>query len=170
MTHEPAKHNGRPPLKLRPLSPDHPLNDPTPVWVRAVTKAMLKLMRRMAAVAREQATQSPSRTGLYAISVLVSAEGGLVCDCNGVPVIVPSPLEVLAVDPEKDAVVFSQLNQLVKRAEAAKIAATSGSTLKRAEANGELRPFKVGDRDTSYLMIDLNGWIFKRAMKGEGKR
>ena len=42
-----TKHNA-PPLKLRPLSTDHPLNDPTPTWARAVTDAMLQLMCRMA--------------------------------------------------------------------------------------------------------------------------
>jgi hypothetical protein len=33
----------------------------------------------------------------------------------------------------------------------------------------KLRAIKVSDRDTSYFMADLNAWMFKRAMKGEGK-
>jgi hypothetical protein len=30
-------------------------------------------------------------------------------------------------------------------------------------------PIKVSDRDTSYFMADLNAWMMRHALKGEGK-
>src|SRR5262249_41508185 len=148
-------------LKLRPLSPDHPLNDPTPTWVRALTTAMLALMRRMASVAKQEAARSASVSGWYGVTVFVKADGFLLWDKDGVPVITPAPCDVMAIDPSNNAILFAQPNQLVKRADAAKLAATSESTLKRAEANGELRATKVGERDTSYYMADLNAWMMR---------
>lgn len=100
-----TKHNV-PPLKLRPLSPDHPLNDPTPTWARTVTDAMLKLMCRMATVAKREATQNASPTGWYGVTVLVNAEGHMLCDKDAVPIVVPAPSNVMALDLVNNAVVF----------------------------------------------------------------
>jgi hypothetical protein len=75
--------------------------------------------------------------------------------------VVGAPVDVLAISlngiPFQGGrtVLFTQPNQLVKRAEAAKIAGVSTSTLKRAEVDGELRAIKVSERDTSYFMFDL---------------
>ena len=163
-------HNAHP-LKLRPLAADHPLNDPTPTWVHAVTDAMLALMRQMCQVARHEAKQTASPTGWYHVGVLVNADGMMMCDEKGVPLVVPSPQFVMAIDPTPGnrTVVFAQPNQLVKRSEAAKIAGTSVSTIKRAEANGELRAEKVSERDTSYWMADLNGWMLRRSLANDEK-
>jgi hypothetical protein len=43
------------------------------------------------------------------------------------------------------------------------------STLKRAEAKGELRAMKVGDRDTAYFMADLNAWMMRDMLKTKQK-
>jgi hypothetical protein len=88
---------------------------------------------------------------------------------------VRAPLDVLAIAPEgidgqgERTVVFAQPNQLKKRSDAAEIAATSVSTVKRAEARGELRAFKVGERDTSYLMADLNAWMLRHTLLRTGE-
>jgi hypothetical protein len=151
-----------PTIKLRPLSPDHPLNDPTPTRVHAMTDAMLVLMRRLCKSADDAAKQTPSPSGLYHVGVIVDADGMIMYDEKGVPIVLPSPQIVMAIDPANHAVLLAQPNELVKRSDAAKYAAVSTSTLKRAEANGELRAFKVGERDTSYWMADINGWIMRR--------
>ena len=165
MSHDDTKRDR--PLILRPLSADHPFNDPTPTRVHAVTEAMLALMQRMCEIARH-ASQQPdtsSPSGWYHVGVLVNAEGMMMCNEDGVPIVLPSPQYVAGIDPDTRSVVFVQLK---KRSEAAEFAGVSVSTLKRAEANGELRAEKVGDRDTSYWIADLNAWMLKRTLGDMG--
>jgi hypothetical protein len=145
----------------------HPLNDDTPVRIHAIAEAMRALMQRIAKLAAHEAKTVPSQTGVYPIALLANAEGAILSDENGVPIVVRAPVDVLAFDPTHRTVVFAQPNQLVKRSEAAKIAGTSVSTIKRVEANGELRALKVSERDTSYLMADLNGWMLKRLLAND---
>jgi hypothetical protein len=152
-----------------PLPASHPINDPTPTWVHAVTGAMLSLLKRITDTAAHESKTVPSQTGFYPITLLADAKGNVLCDEAGVPVVVRAPVDVLAIAPDGRTVFFAQPNKPVKRSEAAEIAGVSISTLKRAEANGELRAFKIGERDTSYLMCDLNGWMFKRLLPDDLK-
>jgi len=59
---------------------------------------------------------------------------------------------------------------LVKGAEGVEIAGTCVSTLKRNEVKGELRAMTVGERDTAYFMADLNAWMLRDRVEGEGER
>jgi hypothetical protein len=149
------------------LPQDHPINDTTPTCVHAITTNMLELIRRICQLARHEARSTPSQTGFYPITLLADAKGNVLCDEAGVPVVVRAPLDILAINlsPGERAVVFEQPNKMVKRSEAVRISGTSTSALKRAEAKGELRAEKVGERDTSYLMADLNGWMWKRLLR-----
>jgi len=151
----------------------HPLNDDTPVRIRAIVRNMLTLLRRITDFAKHESKTVPSATGYYPITLLADAKGNVLCDEAGVPIIVRAPVDVLGIAPEGfgdddgPRVVFVQPNQQVKRVEAAKIAATSVSTLKRAEAKGELRAVKVSERDTSYFMADLNAWVMRRTLAND---
>ena len=93
---------------LTPLDPDHPLNDPTPTWVHAATKAMLGLMQRICGAARYASTQpeTANPTGWYHVGVLINAEGMVMCTGDGVPIVLPSPQYVAAIDLESHAVLF----------------------------------------------------------------
>jgi len=122
----------------QPLPADHPLNDATPTWVHAITRAMLSLLKRIADTAAHESKTVSSQTGFYPITLLADAKGNVLCDEGGVPVVVRAPVDVLAIASDGRTVFFGQPNKLVKRSEAAGIAGTSTSTLKRAEANGEL--------------------------------
>ena len=153
----------------QPLPADHPLNDATPTWVHAITRAMLSLLKRIADTAAHESKTVSSQTGFYPITLLANAKGDVLCDEAGVPVVVRAPVDVLAIASDGRTVFFEQPNKLVKRSEAARIAGTHTSTIKRAEANGELRAVKVGERDTSYFMADLNGWMLKRLLPDELK-
>jgi hypothetical protein len=156
------------------LAASHPLNDDTPVNIRAIVSNMLTLLQRITNLAKHESRTVPSQTGFYPIALLADANGNVLCDEAGVPVVVRAPLDLLGIAPDGiDAqggptVIFAQPNRLVKRAEAAKTAATSTSTLKRAEAKGELRAVK-GDRETSYFMADLNGWMMRRILPRDDK-
>ena len=90
------------------------------------------------------------------------------CIEDGVPIVLPSRQYVAAIDLESRAVLFAQPNELVKRSEAARLAGVHVSTVKIAERDGELRAEKVGDRDTSYWLADLNAWMLKRALADMG--
>jgi hypothetical protein len=140
------------------------LNDDTPVRIHAIVSAMLGLLKRITDAAAHEATTHKSVSGFYPITLLADAEGNVLCDQDAVPVVVRAPVDIMAIDTDNRAVVFAQPNQLVKRSEAAQIAGTSTSTLKRAEGNGELRAVKISARDTSYLMADLNGWMLRRVL------
>ena len=126
---------------------------------------MLGLLDRLCAVAKYEAKSSPSLTGFYPITMLADASGNVLCDETGTPIVVRAPVDVLAIGPDDRSVVFAHPNQLVKRSKAAEITSASTSTLKRAEANGQVRPIRVSERDVSYFMADLNGWIMRRLQK-----
>jgi hypothetical protein len=174
MAHDPGKRKA-PSFTVRSLSPEHPLDDDTPVRIHAIVDNMLKLLCRIVAVAKHESKTVPARTGFYPITLLANANGDVLCDETGVPVVVRAPVDVVAISlngvpgDSGRAVIFAQPNELKKRSEAAKFAGTSVSTLKRAEAKGELRATKVGNRDTSYFMADLNAWTFKLRRKGDDK-
>ena len=127
---------------------------------------MLALLKRIVKLAAHEAKTVPSQTGFYPIALLANAKGDVLCDENGVPIVVRAPLDVLAIDqtPGNRTVTFVQPNDLVKRSKAAKHAGVSVSTIKRAEANGELLATKVGERDTSYMRADLNWWMMKHLL------
>jgi hypothetical protein len=174
MPHDTDTRNA-PILGRQPLSPDHPLNDATPVNIRAIVSNMLALVQRITDLAKHESRTVPSQTGFYPIALLADASGNVLCDEAGVPVVVRAPVDVLAIAPDGISdqggrtVLFAQPNRLVKRAEAAEHAGTSTSMLKRAEAKGELRAVKVGDRDTAYFMADLNGWMMRRILPRDEK-
>ena len=163
----PRAKNNDPAFKVQPLSPVHPLEDDTPANIHAIVSNMLALLQRITDLAQHESKTVPSQTGFYPITLLAKANGDVLCDQAGAPVVVRAPLDVLAIGIDEQggrSVIFGQPIQLKKRAEAADIAGTSISMLKRAEANGELRAFKVGDRDTAYLTADLNGWMLRRGL------
>jgi hypothetical protein len=161
-----AKNND-PAFKVRPLSPAHPLDDDTPTNIHAIVSNMLALIRRITDLAKHESKTVRSETSFYPIAILANANGDVICDQDGVPVVVRAPLDVLAIGIDEQGgrtVLFAQPNKLVKRAEAADITGMSVSALKRAEVKGELRAAKPGGRDTSYLMADLNGWMLRRIL------
>jgi len=59
-------HN-EPTFKVRSLSADHPLNDDTATHMHAITRNMLVLLGRIAAVAKFASETTPSRTGGCAV-------------------------------------------------------------------------------------------------------
>jgi hypothetical protein len=146
----------------------HPLDDDTPVRIHAIVSAMLGLLKRVVDTASAEAKTANSATGFHPITLLADGAGNVLCDADGVPIVVRAPVDIMAIDTDKRTVLFAQPNQLVKRGDAAQIAATSTSTLKRAEGKGELRAVKVSTRDTSYLMADLNAWMLKRVRADRG--
>jgi hypothetical protein len=164
-----GKKSDSPSFNVRSLSPDHPLNDNTPSYIHAITRNMLGLLMRLTAMAKFASEKTPSRTGFYPITLFFNAKGDVLCDEDGVAVVAVPSWDMLAVDPKDGIIFIQQANQLVKRAEAAEIAGTSVSTLKRAEVSGELRAVKVSERDTSYFMADLNAWMMRDMLKTKQK-
>ena len=141
-----------------------PLNDDTPTCIHAIVETMLALLMSMHGCARHQHATAPHPTGIYPVTLLINAETG--------DVIVNEPNEPVQTIPlvfvgfnEKGAPLFEHPDQLVKRSHAAQLAATSPSTLKRAEGNGpgKLRPVKVSARDVSYNLTELRAWMQRRS-------
>src|SRR5262245_60077028 len=99
MTHDHTKPDPSS-FQVRPLSPDHPLNDEIPVNVRAIVINMLALLQRITDLAKYESKTVPSQTGFYPISVLANAKGDVLCDAAGVPVLVRAPVDVLALAPD----------------------------------------------------------------------
>jgi hypothetical protein len=153
-------------ISPRPLAPDapgHPLNSTIPENIRAIVDTMLALLMTMHEAARHQHATAPHPTGIYPVTLLIDAAGNVVGDEQGLPVL-SIPLVFAGFD-HKDVPRFEHPDQLIKRSDAAKLAATSTSTLKRSEGMkpGELRPVKVSMRDTSYNFHALREWMLRRA-------
>src|SRR3954451_11632519 len=96
---QPKSKNNAPVFKAQPLSPDHPLDDDTPLNVYVVARSMLGLIQRITDLAKHESKTVPSQTGYYPITLLANAKGEVLC-ADGVPVVVRAPLDVLAIAPD----------------------------------------------------------------------
>ena len=129
-----------------------------PPELRQLAWDMLKLFDCASRAAQHAAKESPSTSGVYPVAFVFDAEGNMIGDDSGKPIVTLTPLSVVGM--KNDIVEFDLgegVNQLRTPKEAAEFLSTSSSGYKRLRNAGMLdAPIKVGERRVAHTVAQLN--------------
>ncbi|WBT39184.1 hypothetical protein [Hyphomicrobium sp. DMF-1] len=142
-----------------------------PPELQQLARDMLKLLDCASRAAQHAAKESPSKSGVYPVALLFDAEGNLIGDDSGKPIVTLTPLSIIGM--KNDTVQFDLgdgINQLRTPKEAAEFLATSSSGYKRLRHAGLLdAPIKVGERRVAHTVAQLHDCL-ARMNEAKGKK
>jgi predicted DNA-binding transcriptional regulator AlpA len=135
-------------------------DDTMPDDVRRAIDDIARLGLAMAEAAKHQAKKHPSPSGLYPVTVLMSADGS-VAGVDGHPIVTFPPVTVAKVDHV--GVHFTHPNQHVSPGNLASLADVHVATIWRAVSEGALpKPTKLSSRRVGFPLQDVQAWLAGR--------
>jgi predicted DNA-binding transcriptional regulator AlpA len=122
---------------------------------------MMQVVVAMAEASKHQAKKSPSASGLYPATVLMTADGKLACDQSGAPIVSFPPVTVAKVDAA--GVHFTHPNQHVSPKHLAALADVHIATVWRDVKDGALpKPAQISSRRVGFSLQQVQEWLGAR--------
>ncbi len=114
---------------------------------------------RLFNAAVDQAKRSPSPSGLYAASLVVTPDGKLALNAEGLPIVFTPPFGVAGIRADGTVELWHP-DQHVRPGELADLASVDKATVYRAVASGELpEPSRPNQRTTLFKLVDAQKWM-----------
>jgi predicted DNA-binding transcriptional regulator AlpA len=127
----------------------------------AAFEDMADLVRAMHMAVKHQAKQTPSASGLYPATVFITADGQIMADKDGMPVVICPPFNVERV--EDRTVYLSHPDQHLSPGNLAKLADVSVDTVWRAVKTGDLpKPTQLSSRRVGIPLQGAQSWLAGR--------
>ena len=122
---------------------------------------IMRIFQAMMRAAQHQAKKQPAHDDLYPVTLIMNGAGEIVCDDQGMPLVVIPPL-TLAYTDEK-TVTFFHTEQRLSPKRVASLADVHVATVKRAVYDGHLpKPDRISSRRIAHRLVDVQDWLAKR--------